>query len=638
MKRKLFWWSLAAAVAVGVLMLIPSCRLTVVGLFRGEHFYAGRPTGYWLYLLKTGNEGEQRQAADALAAVGPEASPGLIDVIEYGDSRAAGHAAYALGKMGPAAGPAAVAVLVGAVRDDEYGLRGALKGMGAAGTEALLPLLDDPDPAVRERAVNDLGDFGPQAAAAVPKLVGMLRTEDRGDHASSDVISSLRHTLPAIGAPAVPALTELLESGDPVLRGWAIQALGDIGPDAAPAEPALLRLADQGFDFMRVGAADAVCRIDPKQAERVLPVLRQGLGKVVAFDTTSPAADALGRIGKPAVPTLLDVLKTGNTAARADAARALGKVGPDAADAVPALAEALHDPEPSIRRAALEGLGGVGPAAASATKELMAVYKEDNRAFRQLVADDVRHIGPGARASSPLMIDALKSDDKDLRRYAAQALGAMGSEAADATPALTAALSDESTRLAAAEALWRIEGQKGPLLDLLRDPKEEEGAVSILERIGPTNDWVVPALADDVRRHTVTDNAYALGSEMVRPARVLANFGPAARPAAPALVAAINRVGPNDSDRIVLTECLAKIDPEAAAALDRPNYGLIAGVLVGLAVPAGAWVWWRRKRKQGAAARAAASRTLAEVAAPGQVPDSSAVKTAEESGGAGPMA
>ena len=166
----------------------------------------------------------------------------------------------------------------------------------------------------------------------------------------------------------MPALTELLDSGDPVLRGWAIQALGEIGPDAAPAVPALLRMLDQGFDFMRVLAADALCKIDPKQVDRVLPVFRQGLGKAGAFDTTSTAADALGRVGKPAVPTLLDVLKMGNTAARADAAEALGMVGPDAADAVPALTEALHDPSPAIRRAALEGLGGIGPAAAPATE------------------------------------------------------------------------------------------------------------------------------------------------------------------------------------------------------------------------------------------------------------------------------
>ena len=165
--------------------------------------------------------------------------------------------------------------------------------------------------------------------------------------------------------------------------------------------------------------------------------------------------------------------------------------------------------------------------------------------------------------------------------------------------------------------------------------RRKKSAINILERIGPTNDWVVPALADVLRRHTVTDNAYALGSEMVRPAKALAAFGTAARPAASALVAAVNRVGPNDSNRIVLTECLAKIDPDAAASLDRPNYVLMAGPAVGLVVLAGAWFWWRRRGKQRTAARAAALRTRAESPQPGYVPDSTALKTADGSGEAG---
>jgi hypothetical protein len=84
---------------------------------------------------------------------------------------------------------------------------------------------------------------------------------------------------------------------------------------------------------------------------------------------------------------------------------------------------------------------------------------------------------------------------------------------------------------------------------------------------------------------------------------VLAGFGADARPAAPELVTAIGQAGRYTSDGEKLTECLAQIDPEAAAALDRPNYALYAGVSVGLVVLVGGWLWWRRRRAKRAAPR-----------------------------------
>ncbi len=57
--------------------------------------------------------------------------------------------------------------------------------MGEPGAAALLPLLDDADPKVRRRVASQLGEMGPAAGKAVPKLIEMLRTEDRDDHVDS---------------------------------------------------------------------------------------------------------------------------------------------------------------------------------------------------------------------------------------------------------------------------------------------------------------------------------------------------------------------------------------------------------------------------------------------------------------------
>ena len=183
----------------------------------------------------------------------------------------------------------------------------------------------------------------------------------------------------------------------------------------------MLPLLDEGYDFVRVYAAEALWSIDPKQVDRVLPVLRAGLGKRGGFfQTTSEAADALSRIGKPAVPLLVDVLKTGATDARCDAAQALGKIGQDAADAVPALTEALRDRSLAIGPV-LDGLGGVGPAAAGATDELIAIYKEGDSWKMDHIITVFEKTGPGAKAAAPLLIEALKDKKDEVRRDAARA-------------------------------------------------------------------------------------------------------------------------------------------------------------------------------------------------------------------------
>jgi hypothetical protein len=83
------------------------------------------------------------------------------------------------------------------------------------------------------------------------------------------------------------------------------------------------------------------------------------------------AADALGRIGVAAVPSLVQALQSPDAAARRTAAEVLGRMGPDAADAVPQLVPLLDDPDPAVRKAAARTLGRIGPPAQDAIPALM---------------------------------------------------------------------------------------------------------------------------------------------------------------------------------------------------------------------------------------------------------------------------
>lgn len=83
------------------------------------------------------------------------------------------------------------------------------------------------------------------------------------------------------------------------------------------------------------------------------------------------AAVALSRIGEPAVPALIDALRSPNPEMRMQAADTLARIGPGASQAVPSLTELLDDEDVRVRKSAARALGQIGPKAAEAVPSLM---------------------------------------------------------------------------------------------------------------------------------------------------------------------------------------------------------------------------------------------------------------------------
>ncbi|MCL6503377.1 MAG: HEAT repeat domain-containing protein [Pirellulales bacterium] len=106
----------------------------------------------------------------------------------------------------------------------------------------------------------------------------------------------------------------------------------------------------------------------PSLPRRTQPLVRE-------WTVKETAADALARIGKAAIPQLMELLDEPNPTVRIHAARALGRMGSEAQPAVPKLVAALEDPEPEVQRAAARALGQMGPAASDAVPALIRVIK-----------------------------------------------------------------------------------------------------------------------------------------------------------------------------------------------------------------------------------------------------------------------
>jgi hypothetical protein len=264
----------------------------------------------------------------------------------------------------------------------------------------------------------------------------------------------------------------------------------------------------------------------------------------LALDGPDPAArrqavlglGALGERAGEAVPALAKVLREdGDPATRGEAARALANMAPASRAAVPALAQALGDDEPRVRMHAALALAGLRGEARPAVPALArALDDEANRtdlgAFSLTIQEAAAlALGrAGGDEAAPALARALRPDRPEgLRRAAARALGEAGAAARPAVPQLRALLTDSNfeLRLAAAEALWKVERGQAADLELPEAERqylwqvEHHGNLLVKHGFGPLAAALRGASAAELSRLLADDFA---GADLREPHRVRA--------------------------------------------------------------------------------------------------------------------
>jgi HEAT repeat protein len=381
---------------------------------------------------------------------------------------------------------------------------------------------------------------------------------------------------PVMGGKAVGKWIAILREKDRSLadRRRAAEALGYLGPAARSAVPCLLQALaeprtgnkkiDEDNSWLRFSAIKALGRIGPAAAEAV-PKLFPKTGE------TGPArweerldgymAEALGRIGRPAIPALIRALQGEDLDLRFFAIGSLGEMQDEAGEAVPALIATLDDL--SIE-AIWDTLCRIGPAAAPALPALWARLEQDSfelplplsgigraavpalvEIFRRRARDygrpgeddlpDVRGflaLGEDAREAAPALRPYLTDKRPVIRAAAAVALGAIAPDTPGLVPALTEILKyprhdPEDLGAATPEQYARSEygreaalvlGWIGPparsalptLRECLKDQEQDkdsdwnnsyfQGLIGIMIRIDPAGQLVVPSLFRAIRR------------------------------------------------------------------------------------------------------------------------------------------
>jgi HEAT repeat protein len=269
------------------------------------------------------------------------------------------------------------------------------------------------------------------------------------------------------------------------------------------------------------------------------------------------------------IDTLIRELRSVRPDRRADAAQALGEMGPLAVSAVRSLTSALSDPDRSVQIEAILAIDGIGPAARDAVPELVRILKGDGSDLYAAASAALGSIGHDAREAAPTLGQLLHDDDESVATAAALALTrilpAEGEELSQAIPVLIKSLKsrEKHVRAQAADALGAAGRLALPqLIELVKnwgkDGESAWQAAAALQSLGSQAEPAVPLLV----------SALSSGKEqiVVHAAGALGAIGAAARPAVPPLRKLLSHQ--SASIRMHAASALGDLGVAAAEAVD----------------------------------------------------------------------
>lgn len=309
--------------------------------------------------------------------------------------------------------------------------------------------LHHPNPDVRVQAMGKLALYGPEAHKALPSLIENFR--DRRE----PVNRAAEKAIIGMKEPGAQALGTLLSDKDSWVRCRSASALG----------------------------------LMPMDAGAVIPELVEAL-RDRDFCVSEKAAIALGRVGEPAVPSLLEVLKSNNGSARRVAAQALGHMSPEVQAKVgaallpslmnkdpfvrgeeamrithmgkigiPVFLAALKETDVDLRQRAVDGLDEIGIVRPDVTDALIVLFKDTQPTLRWKGAVVLGRMGQRDVSVYNKVAPNLASKDNDILVGAMRALGDMGGIAEPSLPQIVFIMEespDPALRNEAAEALIKM--------------------------------------------------------------------------------------------------------------------------------------------------------------------------------------
>ena len=371
---------------------------------------------------------------------------------------------------------------------DEYVAAIHVIGIKLSVKKQLVDLLDNADNYTQELAIRRLGELGPKAEDALPKLREILansvsrlsaaeavwKISGDAEESATALVNLIREdegSGPSAAwhfewmGPAAFSAFEAIEglSKDPrdKVRETATKILGSFGPKHRLATEPLLkaRLADTSPE-VRIAASVALLKIDGELEEAIetlIDIVDRVIEKTSATFKESPeeklvisAINALGQFEGEAVDTVMHIslhLNSRNLNIRQAVAIALGKIGPGAEKAIPYLAKAMRGTEsvavPLVHYTvnpgddAAKALGSIGMAAVPV---LLQSLIDPEVVLRIRAARELGRIPEAAGQTVGPLTARLSDPSAEVRHETIKSLGRLGKRANAAAPALTSLL------------------------------------------------------------------------------------------------------------------------------------------------------------------------------------------------------
>ena len=307
-----------------------------------------------------------------------------------------------------------------------------------------------------------------------PRVRGNVRRSRKGyvrsllkKHALTIILAAGLSQGVALSQSPLPQTESSLSRNSAPVRDWANRLLANDPKVRATAEAALVqearrslpllrRFLDPGHEDLHVVTFEIIRRIGPPAIPLLVDLLRHESDSIrrSAVDVLIDFAPDTEWIQ----PALRRALRDEDSTVAGDAARALGALGKRASPSVGALVNTLSHEDPYVRIYAAEALASIGPNAGAATKDLARALGDPIPGVRWAAGEALAGIGPAAQSAVPQLIEALKDEFLYVRICAATALGSIGPKAQRAREALRASANDPALRNQAEWALNRIAG------------------------------------------------------------------------------------------------------------------------------------------------------------------------------------
>jgi HEAT repeat protein len=479
-------------ILLGIALALPRTHYAIQGWFRGEAYFAGQPTSYWLGAVKKEPfVGDQGDVFKKLREGGPAAVPVLCQLFMDEDGAICQQASLAISLIDWEAQGMSPAVAEALVSVDSLDLF--QRTVARLASESRLTLKERLAEELKNKArprsrgaaalaLASLGDDGRSELLRVAMVDGALGVRV---HAAISLWHSKDHADDILWT-----LVAGLQGPNPKISKLASGALKNIGPAANDAvQSAVISLLRSNDVVVRENAASILGTMVPSEAASngLLQAIRDE-DVLVRYEASSALVSKKVPLSKEAISVLFAALEDAREArprtawrlhyVRSNVVRLLGPFAREDKVVLDKLVDTFRqDRETWVRTTAVATLAAISPPSLEVVDLLCDALRHDvTPTVRIQIADKFKEMGKGAEAALPSLIASLVEEkDPAVRSRVASAVVEIATDEGQLEGLLTALKDnrDDSVRVAIAQTLGQIkfssEKVVGSLLQALED-------------------------------------------------------------------------------------------------------------------------------------------------------------------------